>query len=279
MRFLLAAALSAILAGQAPPEFEVASIRPTPDQTAAVGGVQITQNQVRISGLSLKIYLSIAYRMQNWQIAGPAWLGNARFDIQAKLPDGASPQSVPDMLQTLLVQRFKVQTHREPRDAEVYALRIAKSGLVIKPVTQDAATPGVFTGTGTGGSNGVMVDLGRGTSYAFADNKFEGKKIAFGVLAQALSNFVGRPVYDMTDDHQVYDITLELTPEDFMALRIRAADSAGVVLPPEARRLLDSASMDSLFEALRKAGLSLESRRAPIDTLVIDQIEKTPTEN
>jgi hypothetical protein len=60
---------------------------------------------------------------------------------------------------------------------------------------------------------------------------------------------------------------------------VRAADSRGVALPPQAQRILETSTLDSLFESLRKVGLTLEPQRAPIDMLVVDQIEKTPTEN
>jgi uncharacterized protein (TIGR03435 family) len=62
-------------------------------------------------------------------------------------------------------------------------------------------------------------------------------------------------------------------------MMIRAAISAGVALPPQAMRVLDFSSGDSLANALQKAGLKLESRRAPLDVLVIDSMRKTPTEN
>src|SRR5262245_53458985 len=72
MRYLLISALAGLLAGQPSPHFEVASIRasadPVPGQTGA--GVQITQSQVRVSGLPLRTYLSIAYRLQGHQVIG-----------------------------------------------------------------------------------------------------------------------------------------------------------------------------------------------------------------
>ena len=60
---------------------------------------------------------------------------------------------------------------------------------------------------------------------------------------------------------------------------IRSAISAGVVLPPQALALIDGVSTYSLFNSLKKAGLTLEPRKAPLEVLVIDQIQKTPTEN
>jgi uncharacterized protein (TIGR03435 family) len=83
----------------------------------------------------------------------------------------------------------------------------------------------------------------------------------------------------MTGLEGQYDIVLGLTAEDYMGMLVRAADSRGVALPPQAQRILETSTLDSLFESLRKVGLTLEPQRAPIDMLVVDQIEKTPTEN
>jgi uncharacterized protein (TIGR03435 family) len=62
-------------------------------------------------------------------------------------------------------------------------------------------------------------------------------------------------------------------------MRIRAAVANGIVLPPEALKLLDNSSGDTLFNAVQKLGLRLEPRRAPIEVLVIDQVRKTLTGN
>jgi len=281
LRTVLITALAGLLAGQQSPAFEVASVRPTADQSSTQAGLQITAGQARLSGLPLKTYLGIAFRLQPHQIVGPDWLGTSRFDIVAKLPDGAMPQQVPDMLQTLLVERFKLQTHHESREVAVYALEIAKGGITLQrvPADRDVINNGAFVAGGSGSAQGIGVDLGRGSSYSFADNRFEAKKLNVDMLARSLQNYVGRPILDMTKDDGFYDFTLTFTPEDFLAMRIRAAQSAGISLPAEATRLLDTATIDSLIESLRKFGLSLESRRAPIDMLVVDHIERMPTEN
>ena len=98
-------------------------------------------------------------------------------------------------------------------------------------------------------------------------------------LADSFGRFVERPVVDMTELKGTYDLTLEFTPEDYRALLIRMALSAGVNLPPEALRLLEGASDESLFKGLQTVGLKLESRKAPLEVLVIDSATKTPIEN
>jgi uncharacterized protein (TIGR03435 family) len=70
-----------------------------------------------------------------------------------------------------------------------------------------------------------------------------------------------------------------LTQEDYLAMMIRSAIAAGVTIPPEALRLLDGASDDSLHNALRNFGLKLEPSKAPLEVLVIDHILKEPVAN
>jgi uncharacterized protein (TIGR03435 family) len=76
-----------------------------------------------------------------------------------------------------------------------------------------------------------------------------------------------------------YNMVFELTPEDYNGTLIRSAINAGVVLPPQALRVLDTASLDPFSRGLEKYGLSLESRRAPLDIVIVDSMRRTPTEN
>ena len=99
------------------------------------------------------------------------------------------------------------------------------------------------------------------------------------IISSALARFADRPVVDMTDLKGNYDFTMESSPEDFRAMMIRAAIARGTVLPPEALKLVEASSGDTLFNAVEKLGLTLEPRKAPIEMLVIDQALKTPTEN
>jgi len=98
-------------------------------------------------------------------------------------------------------------------------------------------------------------------------------------LADAISRFVERPVVDMTDLKGTYNFTMDLTPEEYRTFMIRMALSAGVNLPPEALRALEGASDEALFKGMQVAGLRMESRKAPLDVLVIDSVAKTPTAN
>jgi uncharacterized protein (TIGR03435 family) len=98
-------------------------------------------------------------------------------------------------------------------------------------------------------------------------------------FAETLTRFVDRPVLDQTGLTGEYDVVLNIAPEDYMPLMIRSGVNAGVALPPQALRLLDGANTDPLSGPLRDVGLTLESRKAPLEVVVVDTISKTPTEN
>jgi uncharacterized protein (TIGR03435 family) len=265
------------------PEFEVATIRPSAQglQDGATAGVRIDGAQFRAATLTLKDYIGMAYRVKLYQISGPDWIGSDRFDISATLPPGASAQ-IPEMMQRLLEDRFQIKVHREKKDFPVYVLEVAKGGLKMQesapdPNAEDANAP--LTISGSGSAQGISVNLGRGSSYAFANNKFEAKRVAMAMLAEVLERFVDRPIVDMTDLKGSYDVSLPVTDEDYRIMLIRAGVNAGVSLPPQALRLLDGASTPSLFDAMQKLGLKLDARKAPLDMIVVDDARKTPTEN
>jgi uncharacterized protein (TIGR03435 family) len=281
---------AAVFAQPAPTraEFEVASIKPSGPMIAnnrVNVGVHIDGAQVRINMLSLKEYAAMAYKLKLHQIAGPEWIGSDRFDIAAKLPGGATRDQVPDMLQALLEDRFQMKVHRESKEFPVYALTVAKGGVKFKespPDTEEQAAEaakGNVNVSASGGPTGTVVSFGKGSTFTFGNNRIEGKKLPMSALAETLGRFVDRPVIDLTELKPNYDFVMEFTPEDFRAMMIRSAISAGVVLPPQALKLLEGVSGDSLFTAIQTLGLKLESRKAPIEVLVIDQVQKNPTAN
>ena len=281
---ILGVAASAVLLAQtAPvrPEFEVASIKPSATVPLAEKvhvGVQIDGAQVHCTYLSLKDYIRIAYQVKEYQITGPEWLASQRFDIHAKLPEGGRGQ-FRDMLQNLLADRFAVKMHRDSKEFPVFGVVVGKGGLKMKESPLDPETEAGVSVAAEGSARGTTVNFGRGAYFSLADNKFEARKLTMAQLADSLGRFVERPVVDMTELKGTYDLTLEFTPEEYRVLLIRTALSAGVNLPPEVMRLLEGASDESLFKGLQALGLKLESRKAPLEVLVIDSASKTPTEN
>src|SRR5215472_12640802 len=129
---------AAVVLGQIRPTFEVASIHAVPPQVSGVNvGLRIEGSQVRFTYLSLRESVARAYRLKAWQIIGPAWLNEDRFDITAILPPGASASQIPEMLQTLLVQRFQLRLHRASRDFPVYSLEVARGGIKLQELPAD----------------------------------------------------------------------------------------------------------------------------------------------
>jgi uncharacterized protein (TIGR03435 family) len=269
------------------PRFEVASVRPSPsyaDQGGKVNiGVHIDGAQVRCIQLTLRDYLARAYRMKVTMISGPDWTASQTFDISATLPAGSTPAQLPEMLQALLAERFQLKFHREKKDLPVYVLLPGKGPLKLKespPNSDIDEAKGTTDVAATGSEAGASVNLGHGSSYSFANNRFEATRLTMDQFVTNLERFAGRPIVDMTGLTGQYDFTLEFTPEDYRAMLMRAAISAGAHLPPEAMRLADGASTGpALADALQQLGLKLEARKAPLDVLVIDEALKTPTAN
>jgi uncharacterized protein (TIGR03435 family) len=275
---VVAAAAAVPLHAQAPPSFEAASIHPTPDGLpASPPGVQITPRQFRASYLSLRDYIGIAYGVRPHQIVAPEWVASARFDIVATFPEGGAP--LPEALQALLAQRFGLTVHREPRDFEVYALEQAKDG--VPPARVPDPEPGEAPFTVTSSTNGTAIaaDLGNGASLVFANNRFEAKRVTMALLAETLGRFMDRPIVDRTQLEGRYDIVFDVAADDYFPMLIRSAVNAGITLPPEALHALDVPSSGSVPDALHKLGLSLDRRRAPLDVVVVDHIEHSPTAN
>jgi uncharacterized protein (TIGR03435 family) len=286
-KFLLVAFGALAVWGQTPAvtlEFEVASVRPSAPpsvQNSVNIGLRLDGSQARIVSFTFKDYVAMAYRIKAYQISGPDWVANDRFDLTAKLPAGSTSDQIPEMLQAFLAERFGLKFHHEKKEQPVYALVLGKTPLKLKEVAArpDDDGPPATNVAASGSSAGVSVDLGHGSSYTFANNKFDAKKLSLDQFATILERYLDRPIVNLTELKGRYDVTLEVTPEDYQAMLIRVAMSAGLVLPPEVTRLADGNSVPSLMDALQQAGLKLDARKAPLDFLVIDQARKTPTDN
>jgi uncharacterized protein (TIGR03435 family) len=278
------AAASLGLAQTPPPQFEVASIRPSaagpPGQVAA--GVHLDGAQVHIAALTLKEYLGIAYRVKYSQIAGPDWIGSDRFDIAATIPAGAKPAQIPEMLQALLADRFQLKFHREKKDLPVYALVPGKGPLKLKEVQPDQAqgkAPEPINIAAGGSAAGVSENLGNGSSWSFVPNRFEATKLSMDTFARSLERFADRPIVDRTGLNGLYDFTFDINPEDYRPMLIRSAIAAGVPLSLQALRLVEGTSSAPLSDALEQVGLRLDARKEPLDVIVVDQANKTPRAN
>lgn len=307
MRSILPALCVTICAyAQAPaplPSFEVASIKPAGDLNPAriasgsmKIGMTVDASRVDIGLFSLSDIIRTAYRIKSHEISGPDWLSGQRFNIQAKIPDGVSKDLVPEMLQSLLAERFKLTFHRETKEAGVYALVVGKNGHKLKEAAPEApADPNgpapsnqlKFEGTPQGGRGLTISAGGRGgVNMKMGENgqmRMEFEKIPIADFTEMLGRFVDRPVVDQTNLTGKYQIALNLSMEDLRAMAQRAGAmmvQGGVNPATPIRVAPDSdAATGSIFTAVQDLGLKLEGRKLPIQVLVIDHVEKNPTEN
>jgi uncharacterized protein (TIGR03435 family) len=105
------------------------------------------------------------------------------------------------------------------------------------------------------------------------------KRITMAMLTETLSWYLERPVVDRTGLKGNYDMALDVSPEDSRAMSIRAGVVAGIAMPPAIMALLDKPWGDSVTTSLGKAGLTLERRNVPLEVMIIDNIDRKPTDN
>src|SRR5580698_3963580 len=77
------------------PAFEVASVKPAPAASAEHRGIKIDSARVDITYWSIRQLILRAYEVWEYQFAGPGWAATTRFDVAAKLPEGARREQIP----------------------------------------------------------------------------------------------------------------------------------------------------------------------------------------
>ncbi len=284
------------------PSFEVASIKPAaPMQNGMIRvGMGGDPGRVNYTNVTLKNILTRAYGVKAHQISGPDWLDSERFDVTAKVPDGVPKEEIPAMLQNLLAERFKMTVHKESKDSNVYALIVGKNGPKLTPAKEDddaAGGPGRGGPTMVGPDGKAMPRPPAGAMMVRMDGNaghLEAKKITVAQFCDMLSNFLDRPVIDMTEIKGQYDMALDMATED-LAMRggmrvamagARAGAGGGMAVghegpggPSAERPAGESTPGASIFTAVQGMGLKLDPRKAPMDFIVIDKADKVPTEN
>jgi len=300
-------ASGAAFAQAPPPAFDVASIKPSGEMDPmkmmsgqASIGMKVDGARVDIGFMSLSALIGVAYRVKPYQISGPDWMSSQRFDIMAKIPEGVSKDLVPEMLQALLADRFKLTIHRSGKEDPIYALVVGKSGPKLKESLPDDATAPPAGGPSPADDGAMRISgdpqkgmtvsnaLGMGTvkmTMGAGGMHMESAKMSMAQFAEALSRFLDHPVVDMTELKGNYQMGLDLSMEDMM----NAARSAGMDMPGRGgggggggRGPAEGASDpggSSLFTSVQQLGLKLEARKTRVDTIVVDHLEKMPTEN
>jgi uncharacterized protein (TIGR03435 family) len=296
---LLAASAAFAQTPAAPLAFDVASVKlATPDQARIMSGQQhiglkVEGNRVEIGISSLSELLGMAFKVKYYQVQGPDWLGptGQRFDIIAKMPVGTTKDDVPQMLQALLADRFKLTFHRTDKETQVYALEIGKNGLKMKeaapdvPVAPsddpDAPKPDTNMKITAGQDKATITNSPMGTvkqSMVGGVIHMEASNMPMNLMIEQLSRFMDHPVVDLTELKGTYQVVLDISPDDIR----NAMRSAGVAMPAGAGgAAADTASEpgSSVLNSVQQLGLKLEARKMPLEMIVIDHLEKLPTEN
>jgi uncharacterized protein (TIGR03435 family) len=224
--------------------FEAASIKPNRSGSSSSSS-HATTGLVRMENVSLKKGILMAYGIpddRDYALSGPSWLETERFDIVARYPGETKQEDVRQMLQNLYAERFHLALHPETRQLQTYMLVVAKDGPKIKPV-----------------EGGQSQTNGR-------PGKLDATKTTMDKLANLLSRITGQPVVNATGLAGAFTFTLEWTPDETQ--RGGSSDAP----PPVAGLSLLSALPEQL-------GLKLEGKKAPTQVLVIDHIDRAPTEN
>lgn len=236
-------------AGQAPapkPEFEVASVKPSPSGETI--SIRRSGGRLTTTSTSLRMLITWAYGIEDDRLAGqPKWLDDVRYDIKADAPEERiSRGELYAMMQSLLVERFRLAVHHETREMPIYALVVDKGGPKVK----------ITEANGPGNQDPFRM-TGRGHLI--------GTRVSPPMLAKVLSNQLRRAVQDATGINGIFDFTLEWSGDDLSSVE---GDLSRAPRGP------------SIFTALREQlGLRLEARKGPEDVLVIDHVERVPSEN
>jgi uncharacterized protein (TIGR03435 family) len=272
-------------------------------------GPRVTASRADYIYMPLKDIIALAYNMRNYQVTGPDWMSSERFDIEATLPEGSSKDDAPAMLRALLEDRFKLQAHKDTQDQKVLALLVGKNGSKLTPSTKVAETldedaplqPNQIVWDGPDGpvritrkpDGSIVFDLGkRGTVTQTIDAqnqalRLDSSMVSMSGFAETLSTILaqmgGRQVVDMTGLKGNYEIAVEISFADLMSM----ARSQGDAPPPppssgaqaSAPVASDPGGGTSIFQSVKQLGLNLEERKAPVTQLIVDHVEKTPTEN
>ncbi|MEI9815378.1 MAG: TIGR03435 family protein [Acidobacteriota bacterium] len=235
-------------------EFEVATIKPSPEGQQGIG-INVNGNEFRTRNTRLTDLITFAWGIHAKQIIGlPGWGENDRFDILAPLPAAGMPSEpqLRKMMQSLILERFAVTFHNEKRELSVYTINIGKAGPSGVKLTKNESKqplPGLgFQGRGRmRARNATLSDVAGLLQFMVLD----------------------RPVLDLSGLTDRYDLALNWTPDEFQFAN-------GPPMPPAADAT--DAPPDLMTAFQEQLGLKLESTKAPADVFVIDKVSK-PSEN
>ncbi len=255
--------------------FEIANVMPN-----KTGAMRVTM-QVQPGGaweatnVTLESMIRLAYRIQESQlVGGPAWIYNERFDIVAKSPQGSPGQEFGHRMQSLLAERFGLTLHSETRELPVYAL--INSGSQGRRLRQSTVDCVAFARGRNGQPPRPSLPGERPTcGMTAAPGRLTGGGITMLQLAQTLARYTGRTVIDDTGLAGNFDFDLEFTADPAFLGR---GPGGGLPPGPPPGATPNSAGAPIFAAVQEQLGLRLDSRRAPVDVLVIDSAEQPQTD-
>ncbi len=230
----------------------MASIKPSKPGTQGGGIKPLPGGQTYVAtGVPVRLMILLMYHLNDSQLSGsPGWLTTDLYDVDAKADGPHTIDELHTMFQHLLEDLFKLQFHKETKTPPAYELVVDKSG----PKVTENHSP-------------EHIDIpvqGRGFGNVKATH------CSMSYFSWIISQNLRKPVIDQTGLNGFYDFKLEWTPELPPGAAERAAQ-AGITIP--------TASRPDIFTAVREQlGLRLDSRKGPVEVMVIDHIEK-PSED
>ena len=275
-----------------PTEFDVAEIKPAVNPPGGGRGgptarPEIKNGRIYLPNITLKNLIQVAWNINgnDMLVGAPKWLDQDRFDVIAKAPPGVaigdltpSRTAVPvniealqPMIQSLLIDRFKMKVHMEDRPIKAYTLVAAKPKLQkADPTTRTKWQEGVATDTKDKNANSSLGRLVTCQNVSMAQFAYMLPTIAPG--------YIQTEVVDATGLEGGYDFTFSFSPAGLFQLNAGKSEDGDSASPvPEAS--LPSGAL-SLFDAVTKQlGLKLEMQKRPTPVLVIDHVEQKPTDN
>lgn len=278
----------------AAPAFEVASVKPSnpnpdPANPLSMIALMLPQPGGRFTATNtpLRMLIMAAYELkQDAQLAGgPPDLLTAKYDITARATDTATVgmKELPQLLRSLLADRFKLKAHTESRELPLYDLVLARSdgrlGPDLKPSKSDcskadelAAAQGAALAKGDVASfvgKPRPCTVSTDTSGGPLNLMMRGDGQEMKQIVEILTQLTGRAVRDKTGLTGRYDFDMKMDLQMVLAL----AQRMGANIPAAAANIPQSDG-SSLTTALNEQlGLKLESVRGPVDVLVIDSVE------
>ena len=242
--FAAATALGQSADAPAPAAFEVASTKVSQSRSRGEGfgrdNIKTSPGSLTMLNVRLRTAIGWAYHVFDYQVTGPDWIGSERYDIVAKAAGPASEPEQRAMLQTLLADRFKLAVHRQTKEMSAMLLVVGKSG----PKFQESKTEG----------DSSIQPQQKSMSIA-------AQRVPMSQLVDALARIFQVPVIDMTGLTSRYDVTINVAK--YIPQNGEKIDPLSII-------------QTGLAEEL---GLKLESKKMPVDLVVVDRAEKTPIEN